>query len=327
MKLVSFHNGNEVRTGLIQNDLVIDLYEATAGAIPKDMLSLIGRGEEVLEKIAGLGHFSEGDKGVRSLSEVTLKSPIPRPVSIRDFYAFEEHVKTARKRRGLDVVPEWYDIPVFYFTNHLAVKGPDEEILKPFDCEWLDYELEIACVIGKEGRNISREDAEDHIYGYFIMNDWSARDIQKHEMKVGLGPAKGKDFATSFGPYLVTKDELEAKRTGDRFDLKMTAKVNGKLLSKGNYKDIYYTFADMIERASKDVTLYPGEVIGSGTVGTGCILELGTETHRWLQAGDEVELEIEGLGVLRNKVASTREEENHVLPQNGGNPSQTSHHV
>jgi 2-keto-4-pentenoate hydratase/2-oxohepta-3-ene-1,7-dioic acid hydratase in catechol pathway len=327
MKLVSFHNGNEVRTGLLQNDLVIDLYEATAGTLPKDMLSLIGRGEEALEKMAGLGHFSEGDKGVRTLDDVTLKSPVPRPVSIRDFYAFEEHVKTARKKRSLDVVPEWYDIPVFYFTNHLAVKGPDEEVLKPSDCEWLDYELEIACVIGKEGRNISREDAEDHIYGYFIMNDWSARDIQKHEMKVGLGPAKGKDFATSFGPYLVTKDELEAKRTGDRFDLTMTAKVNGKLLSKGNYKDIYYTFADMIERASKDVTLYPGEVIGSGTVGTGCILELGTETHRWLQAGDEVELEIEGLGVLRNKLASTREEENHVLPQNGGNPSQTSHHV
>jgi 2-keto-4-pentenoate hydratase/2-oxohepta-3-ene-1,7-dioic acid hydratase in catechol pathway len=327
MKLVSFHNGNEVRTGLIQNDLVIDLYEATEGALPKDMLSLIERGKEALEKMAGLGHFSEGDKGIHALGEVTLKAPVPRPVSIRDFYAFEEHVKTARKKRGLDVVPEWYDIPVFYFTNHLAVKGPDEEILKPSDCEWLDYELEIACVIGKEGRNISREDAEDHIFGYFIMNDWSARDIQKHEMKVGLGPAKGKDFATSFGPYLVTKDELEAKRTGDRFDITMTAKVNGKLLSKGNYKNIYYTFADMIKRASKDVTLYPGEVIGSGTVGTGCILELGTETHRWLQAGDEVELEIEGLGVLRNKVSSTREEENHVLPQNGGNPSQTSHHV
>ncbi|MGR3762648.1 fumarylacetoacetate hydrolase family protein [Rossellomorea sp. NS-SX7] len=327
MKLVSFHDGNEIRTGLLQDDIVIDLYEATDGALPKDILSLIGRGEEALEQLSGLGMFSKGDKGVRVLDDVTLKAPVPRPVSIRDFYAFEEHVKTARKRRGLDVVPEWYDIPVFYFTNHLAVTGPEEAVAGPADCEWLDYELEIACVIGKEGRNISKEDAEDHIYGYFIMNDWSARDIQKHEMKVGLGPAKGKDFATSFGPYLVTKDELEAKRSGDRFDLSMTAKVNGKLLSQGNFKDIYYTFADMIERASKDVTLYPGEVIGSGTVGTGCILELGTETHRWLKAGDEVELEIEGLGVLRNKVTSTREEENHVLPKDGGNPSQTSHNV
>jgi 2-keto-4-pentenoate hydratase/2-oxohepta-3-ene-1,7-dioic acid hydratase in catechol pathway len=327
MKLVSFLNGKEVRTGIVQGEFVIDLHEVTGGDLPKDIVLLIDRGEDALEKMTGLRNFSCGEKGVYPLKEVTLKAPIPRPVSIRDFYAFEEHVKTARKRRGLDVVPEWYDIPVFYFTNHLAVKGPDEAVIGPAGCEWLDYELEIACVIGKEGRNISREKAEDHIYGYFIMNDWSARDIQKHEMKVGLGPAKGKDFATSFGPYLVTKDEMDAFREGDRFDLAMTAKVNGRLLSKGNYKDIYYTFADMIERASKDVTLYPGEVIGSGTVGTGCILELGTETHRWLKTGDEVELEIDGLGVLRNKVAVAREEENHVLPPNGGNPSQTSHQV
>jgi 2-keto-4-pentenoate hydratase/2-oxohepta-3-ene-1,7-dioic acid hydratase in catechol pathway len=327
MKLVSFQKENEVRTGLIQHDLVIDLYEATDGKLPKDILALIGRGGGALETIADLGPFSEGGKGVILLEDATLKAPIPIPVSIRDFYAFEEHVRTARRKRGLDVVPEWYDVPVFYFTNHLAVKGPDEAVAGPAECEWLDYELEIACVIGKEGRNIAKEDAEDHIFGYFIMNDWSARDIQKHEMKVGLGPAKGKDFATSFGPYLVTKDELETRRSGDRFDMKMTAKVNGKLLSEGNFKDIHYTFADIIERASKDVTLYPGEVIGSGTVGTGCILELGTETHRWLRAGDEVELEIEGLGVLRNTVAGTREEEKDVLPQNGENTTQTSHHV
>ncbi|MFL8935452.1 fumarylacetoacetate hydrolase family protein [Rossellomorea oryzaecorticis] len=327
MKLVSFQKENEVRTGLIQHDLVIDLYEATDGKLPKDILALIGRGGGALETIADLGPFSQGGKGVILLEDATLKAPIPIPVSIRDFYAFEEHVRTARRKRGLDVVPEWYDVPVFYFTNHLAVKGPDEAVAGPAECEWLDYELEIACVIGKEGRNIAKEDAEDHIFGYFIMNDWSARDIQKHEMKVGLGPAKGKDFATSFGPYLVTKDELETRRSGDRFDMKMTAKVNGKLLSEGNFKDIHYTFADMIERASKDVTLYPGEVIGSGTVGTGCILELGTETHRWLRAGDEVELEIEGLGVLRNTVAGTREEEKDVLPQNGENTTQTSHHV
>ncbi|MCA1056052.1 fumarylacetoacetate hydrolase family protein [Rossellomorea aquimaris] len=321
MKFVSFHNSNEVRAGLLQDDLVIDLYEVTHGSLPKDLLSLIEMGDEARSELASLRQFTVGERGVHLLHDVTLRAPIPRPVSIRDFYAFEEHVKTARKRRGLDVVPEWYDVPVFYFTNHLAVKGPDEMITAPRDCEWLDYELEIACVIGKEGRNISKEHAENHIFGYFIMNDWSARDIQKHEMKVGLGPAKGKDFATSFGPYLVTGDELESVRTGDRFDMKMTAKVNGKLLSLGNFKDIHYTFTDMIERASKDVTLYPGEVIGSGTVGSGCILELGTETHRWLEPGDEVELEIEGLGVLRNKVASSRKEENHVLSQNGGNPS------
>ncbi|RBP06008.1 fumarylacetoacetate hydrolase family protein [Rossellomorea aquimaris] len=327
MKLVSFLKEGEVRAGFVQDDLVVDIHAVSNGSLPKDMLSVIDLGEEGMKRMKGLGTLSEKDMGVHSLREVTLKSPIPRPVSIRDFYAFEEHVKTARKRRGLDVVPEWYDIPVFYFTNHLAVKGPLDHIEKPADCEWLDYELEIACVIGKEGKNITKENAEDYIYGYFIMNDWSARDIQKHEMKVGLGPAKGKDFATSFGPYLVTKDELDTYRKGDRFDLPMTGKVNGKLLSKGNYQDIHYTFADMIERASKDVTLYPGEVIGSGTVGTGCILELGTETHPWLKPGDVVELEITGLGVLRNTIVSRREEENHVLSSTGENTSQTSHHV
>ncbi|MGE6755780.1 fumarylacetoacetate hydrolase family protein [Rossellomorea sp. NPDC071047] len=327
MKLVSFLEKGEVRAGIVQEELVVDIHAASGGSLPKDMLSIIDLGDEGLKRMNELGTFSEKDKGVHSLSDVTLKSPIPRPVSIRDFYAFEEHVKTARKRRGLDVVPEWYDIPVFYFTNHLAVKGPGAHIAKPAGCEWLDYELEIACVIGKEGKNISKENSEDYIYGYFIMNDWSARDIQKHEMKVGLGPAKGKDFATSFGPYLVTKDELETYRKGDRFNLPMTGKVNGKLLSEGNYQDIHYTFRDMIERASKDVTLYPGEVIGSGTVGTGCILELGTETHPWLKPGDVVELEIRGLGVLRNTIAEKREEENHVLSSTGENTSQTSHHV
>ncbi|MCA1064222.1 fumarylacetoacetate hydrolase family protein [Rossellomorea sp. AcN35-11] len=327
MKLVSFENKGEVRAGIVHGELVADIHAVSNGLLPKDMLAIIDLGEDGHKRIKGLGPFSEGEEGVHSLRDVTLKSPIPRPVSIRDFYAFEEHVKTARKRRGLDVVPEWYDIPVFYFTNHLAVKGHGDSIEKPEGCQWLDYELEIACVIGKEGSNISRDRAEDYIYGYFILNDWSARDIQRHEMKVGLGPAKGKDFATSMGPYLVTKEELETYRKKDRFDLTMTAKVNGKLLSKGNYQDIHYTFAEMIERASKDVTLYPGEVIGSGTVGTGCILELGPETHPWLMPGDVVELEISGLGVLRNTIANRREEENHVLSSDGENTSQTSHHV
>lgn len=327
MKLVSFLIKGEARAGIVQDELVVDIHAVSNGSLPGDMLSIIELGEEGLKRMKELGTFSKRDRGVHPLQDVTLTAPIPRPVSIRDFYAFEEHVKTARKRRGLDVIPEWYDIPVFYFTNHLAVKGPLDSIESPSSCEWLDYELEIACVIGKEGRDISRENAEDHIYGYFILNDWSARDIQKHEMKVGLGPAKGKDFATSIGPYIVTKDELEVYRNRDRFDLSMTAKVNGKLLSEGNYQDIHYTFADMIERASKDVTLYPGEVIGSGTVGTGCILELGPDTHPWLKPGDVVELEIKGLGVLRNTIAKSREGEDHVLSSNGENTSQTSHHV
>lgn len=160
----------------------------------------------------------------------------------------------------------------------------------------------MACVIGKQGRDIQAEEADAYIFGYCIMNDWSARDLQREEVKVGLGPAKGKDFATSLGPYLVTKDELERYRSGGRHELEMTARVNGVELSRGNMRDLYYTFGDMIARASADATLYPGDIIGSGTVGTGCLLELGPEAHRWLESGDVVELEVTGLGLLRNTI-------------------------
>ncbi|WP_113929570.1 fumarylacetoacetate hydrolase family protein [Bacillus sp. P14.5] len=301
MKLLSYQKQEgAARLGvLLDEHTVVDVHEASGGNLPDNILSFL---ENSGENLKMLQEFIPADKGIYSIEEVMVKAPIPRPVSIRDFYAFEEHVRTARKNRGLDVVPEWYEMPVFYFSNHLAVKGDGEAIQRPAACSWLDYELEIACVIGKEGRNISKENADEYIFGYCIMNDWSARDLQREEMKVGLGPAKGKDFATSIGPYIVTKDELEPYRNGDRYDLKMTAKVNGRELSSGNFKSIYYSFAEMIERASADVTLFPGEIIGSGTVGTGCILELGTEVHRWLEPGDAVELEITGLGKLRTEI-------------------------
>jgi len=195
-----------------------------------------------------------------------------------------------------------HEMPIFYFSNPNAMKGPGEEVKRPAKCIRLDYELELACIIGKEGRNIKSDEAEEYIFGYTILNDWSARDIQMKEMKVLLGPAKGKDFATSIGPYLLTKNELEPYKSAGRFDLEMTAAVNGEVLSRGNFKDIYYTFGDMIERASEEVTLYPGDIIGSGTVGFGCIMELGTEVHRWLEPGDEVELKITGLGTLKNRI-------------------------
>ncbi|WP_108669905.1 fumarylacetoacetate hydrolase family protein [Peribacillus acanthi] len=308
MKYITFQTKEgKVSAGWLQdNGLVVDMNVCSGGRLPSTLQCFLDSHDQYTSIIEELPVFDKEGEGVYSLSEVTLMAPLPRPVSIRDFYAFEQHVKTSRSRRGLDVIPEWYDFPVFYFTNHLAVKGPDEEIERPPGCEWLDYELEIACVIGKQGRDISASEAEDYIFGYFIMNDWSSRDIQREEMKVGLGPAKGKDFATSFGPYLVSKDELESYRHDDVYDLEMTATVNGKLLSKGNLKDIYYSFGEMIERASKGVTLYPGEVIGSGTVGTGCILELGTEVHRWLEPGDEVEFTIDGLGTLKNTVVEGR---------------------
>jgi len=236
------------------------------------------------------------------LDEVRLVAPLPRPPSLRDFYAFEQHVATANRNRGRDVPPAWYEMPVFYFGNHTAIYGPSAGVPLP-RTEALDYELEIACVIGRAGRDIAEEDAEEYIAGYTIMNDWSARDIQREEMSVGLGPAKGKDFATSLGPWLVTPDELELFALGDgRYNLPMVARVNGVERSRGNFRDVYYTFAQMIAHASRDAALYPGDVLGSGTVGSGCLLELTAGQGPWLAEGDEVELEITGLGVLRNQI-------------------------
>ena len=236
------------------------------------------------------------------LDEVRLVAPLPRPPSLRDFYAFEQHVATASRNRGRDVPPAWYELPVFYFGNHSAIYGPNAGVPIP-RTEALDYELEIACVIGRAGRDIAVEDAEEYIAGYTIMNDWSARDIQREEVSVGLGPAKGKDFATSLGPWLVTPDELELFALGDgRYNLSMVARVNGVERSRGNFRDIYYTFAQMIARASRDAVLYPGDVLGSGTVGSGCLLELTAGQGPWLAEGDEVELEISGLGILRNQI-------------------------
>lgn len=234
---------------------------------------------------------------------VRLSAPLPEPVSIRDFFAFEEHVKRARLQRGLSVPEEWYELPAFYFSNPRSVYGPGEGIIRPRLSNKLDYELELACVISKKGRDVPVKEAEKYIFGYMIMNDWSARDLQFKETKVGLGPAKGKDFATSFGPFLVTADELLPFRSDEgRMDLEMKAFVNGKELSRGNFRSIYYTFAEMISYASRDATLYPGDIIGSGTVGNGCLLELGEEKYPWLKEGDRVTLSITGLGVLHNYV-------------------------
>lgn len=244
---------------------------------------------------------------------VSLNAAVPSPASLRDFYAFEQHVKTANENRGRDVPKEWYEIPVFYFSNHTAIYGPDDVIPYPRRSSALDYELEVACVIGKEGIDIPADKAEEHILGYMIFNDWSARDIQRQEMAVGLGPAKGKDFASSFGPYLVTPDELADRHTGRPgvYDLEMVARVNDVERSRGNWKDLYWSFGQMIERASEGVMLHPGDVIGSGTVGTGCLLELTRGQGPWLQPGDVVELEIERLGILRNTVGEKNEPQRH----------------
>jgi fumarylacetoacetate (FAA) hydrolase len=318
MRLVSFSRGGdpERRLGALDGERVLDLGAAAAAVAPgidpggrlRSLDSLIQDWEQgiplartVFERAAQAGGAREGGAW-HSRPQVVLHPPVSRPGSVRDFYAFEAHVRNARARRGLPVPPEWYEFPAFYFSNPGSLVGDRAAIPKPAWTEALDYELEIACVIGVRARDVAAERWRSVVAGFTILNDWSARDVQRREMAIGLGPAKGKDFATSLGPALVTLDELEAKRRGDGYDLAMEARVNGATLSRGNARDLHYTFGQMIARASQDVYLFPGDVIGSGTVGTGCLLELGPEVHPWLEPGDEVVLEVERLGTLTNTV-------------------------
>ena len=214
------------------------------------------------------------------------------PVMFRDFYCFEEHVKNARKGRGADMIPEWYEAPIFYYSNHLSFRGPFEEIPFPQGSEEMDLELEIAAVVGRELRNASLEEAREAIFGYTLVNDWTARDFQRFEMKINMGPTKGKDFATSFGSFIITPDELESKRSGKGYDLEFSAEIGGELLTKKNWKGIQFSFEEMLVRASKNCTVYPGEVIASGTMGLGCLMEhnIGKDQKRWLNKGETVTL-------------------------------------
>ncbi len=299
MKLLSFSipgRPKHVQPGLLKEEAIFPL--------PYDnMLSLIEQASTLPEGIAEITSSIQQDEGI-PLSSVHLHAPLPNPRSLRDAYAFEQHVSAAYANRNRAVPEEWYQFPVFYFSNHLAIYGPGEKIPYPAGSQALDYELEVACIIGKAGRDIPPNEAEEYIFGYTIFNDWSARDVQRIETRVGLGPAKGKDFASSFGPWIVTPDELAGHFAGRPgvFDLEMRARLNGRERSHGNWKDIYYSFGEIIARMSAGVTLHPGEVIGSGTVGSGCLLELTRSQGPWLQPGDRVELEIECLGVLENEV-------------------------
>jgi fumarylacetoacetate (FAA) hydrolase len=328
MKLVTFITPaapREPKLGAVVDDIVIDLHAAQSWAqgarglppepLPGSVFELIHAGQPAWLYARNLINALDGAdptaaKGARHVrvgwrrDEVQLFPPLPRPMSLRDFYAFEAHVKAAYGNRGREVPPEWYEAPAFYFTSPNSIFGPDEVVPHPKYTQALDFELEIACVIGKTGRDIPADKAEDYIFGYMIMNDWSARDVQRTEMKM-LGPAKSKDFATSLGPWLVTLDELRDRAVGRPgvFDLEMAARVNGVEKSRGNFKDIHYSFGQIIEHASADAFLLPGDVLGSGTVGTGCLLELTKGEGPWLRPGDVVELEIERLGVLRNRVA------------------------
>ncbi|MGK3208647.1 fumarylacetoacetate hydrolase family protein [Amycolatopsis sp. MEPSY49] len=235
--------------------------------------------------------------------DVQLLAPIPRPPSVRDFMAFENHYVTSMNAMGLSTNPVYYQQPVFYFQNPAALRGPRETVPIAPGSRQFDYELEVAAIVGAPATNVSPAEAPAHIAGYTILCDWSARDLQAAEMTMAIGPGKAKDAATSLGPFLVTPEEIEGKRSGEGFDLKMTASVNGVVYSEGNWADQFWSFTDLLSYASRGTTLQTGDVIGSGTVGTGCILELanvhsGAE-YPWLDVGDEVTLSVEHLGEIR----------------------------
>lgn len=301
MRWATYRTSREAidRVGLVVGDRIFTL---EAGV---QLIDLLGDGQ----RLARAGEQALASPAeVVDLREVTLRAPIPRPPSLRDFYAFEQHVRTTRHSRGLDMDPDWYQIPVFYFSNPAAVIGPYDAVAMPPGSSQLDFELEVAAVVGMGGSNLDPGDAESHIAGFMVMNDWSARDLQRREMRLGLGPAKGKDFATSLGPFLVTPDELLPYRKGKAYALTMTARVNGKEYSRASLADIYWSFAEMLAYASRGTQLLPGDVIGSGTCGSGCILELalvhGEDAYPWLAPGDQVELTVEDLGTLSSRVVA-----------------------
>ena len=247
---------------------------------------------------------SEDDAAIVDGADVAFGSPILRPASVRDFYAFEQHVGTSWSRRGQEIPEAWFRLPIFYFSNLSEIRGPDDPVWPPDGSHELDYELEIAALIDTPARDLPDERAEEAIGGFMIMNDWSARDLQRDETTVRLGPAKGKDFATTFGPWLATPDELADKRSGKAYDLAATAEINGQVLSRGNLDRIHHSFGAMIERASADVRLVAGDVIGSGTVGGCCLLEIKDESGfgRYLQPGDRVILRVDRLGELSTPI-------------------------
>ncbi|MEI2272081.1 fumarylacetoacetate hydrolase family protein [Sphingobacterium sp. ML3W] len=319
MRIVTCTKNGQHELGIIINDRVYTCSEI-ALSLPTDMADFLIRGDEAINDLVYYhSALLEGrmSRPYQLLQDSQLVAPIPHPTSVRDAYAFRQHVATSRRNRGLDMIPEFDEFPVFYFSNHQAIQGPGPIQCMPLHLEQLDFELEVAIVINKTGINIPASEADKYIAGYMIMNDFSARKLQMDEMKLSLGPAKGKDFATAIGPWLVTKDELEPYKInssgdhiGDRYNLEMSCRVNGQQVSSGNFATMHWTFAEIIERVSYGVRLFPGDVIGSGTVGTGCFLELnGTgrmenpaHQDQWLQVGDQVELEITGLGKLSNSV-------------------------
>ena len=320
MKLISYLKEDSDQLALLVNGLLYDM-DVLHPDLPSSMSMFLNYWDDMVPfALAAEQRIKEGSFKINAgvpYEEAQILAPIIHPPSCRDGYAFRQHVAAARRNRKVEMIPEFDQYPIFYFTNHHSVQGPGNIYCMPDHFEKLDFELEVAIVINKPGRNIKAADADEYIAGLMIMNDMSARTLQMEEMKLNLGPAKGKDFATATGPMLVTLDELQEmevpckeNHTGKNWNLEMKCNVNGVQVSLGNVKDMDWTFAEIIERCSYGVTLMPGDIIGSGTVGTGCFLELnGTGKfndpdykEQWLQEGDKVDMEIAGLGRLTNTI-------------------------
>lgn len=323
MKLVTYSYQSSENLGILIDEHIYCISNG-ANAVAKNMLDFLKKGPEAMAKLREIHQQILNKKSELNPTpnvDCNLLAPLKHPRSLRDGYAFKQHVETARKNRGAPMIPEFDEFPVFYFSNHHAIQGPFDNIeCMPDHFEKLDYELEVAIVIGKKGKNIAASEADNYIAGFMIMNDLSARRLQMEEMRLSLGPAKGKDFSTVTGPYLVTPDELSdfivpslPNHTGNTYNLNMKCWVNGELLSSGNMNTMHWTFAELIERCSYGVTLYPGDIIGSGTVGTGCLLELnGTKKRenpnykeQWLKEGDVVEMTIDKLGKIKNTITKS----------------------
>jgi 2-keto-4-pentenoate hydratase/2-oxohepta-3-ene-1,7-dioic acid hydratase in catechol pathway len=300
MRIVRFATPDGAKVGYLDGGTIVPVGDA--------------EGRAGLDAVLDLAMAANADPTLRPeavaeplpLASARLLAPVAEPPSVRDFYAFEQHVRTARARRGLEMDQDWYELPIFYFTNPHAVIGPGEAVAAPPRCKELDYELEVACVLGADADGAGLDDADRLVAGFMVMNDWSARDVQRREMRLSLGPAKGKDFATSLGPWLTTTAEFAPRGLREVPRARMLARVNGVEYSHADLDGLWWSFAEMLAYAAEAAPVRRGDVLGSGTCGTGCILELslvhGAEKYPYLRPGDEVELEVDGLGVLANRV-------------------------
>ena len=302
MRIVRYQAGHGAMVGYLDGELIVPVArgDGRVGTAAVIDLAMAARVEPSLRPTPTAEPLP--------LAGARLLPPVEEPPSVRDFYAFEQHVRTARFRRGLEMHPGWYELPVFYFSNPAAINGPGDPVAAPPRSQALDFELEVAVVLGRGGIGVTLDEADELVAGFTIMNDWSARDVQRAEMQLSMGPVKGKDFATTLGPWLVTADEFAPEGVREVPSAAMVARVNGVEYSRSDLDTLWWSFAEMITYAGEAAMLLPGDVLGSGTCGTGCILELsmvhGADAYPYLRPGDQVELEVDGLGLLANPVVA-----------------------